>query len=85
MNTEGKKRLLTSGKINSRLTCIERLEEKSMQKGKLKHNTSAHKHGGSIIMAPACMAANGTMSLVVTDDLTADRSSRSSRLASCYL
>lgn len=47
-----------------------------MQKGKLKHSTSADKHGGSNIMAPACMAANGTMSLVFTDDLTADRSSR---------
>lgn len=29
LKKEKKKRLLTSGKINSRLTCIERLEEKS--------------------------------------------------------
>lgn len=39
-------------------------EKYRMQKGKLKHNTSAHKHGGSIIMAPACMAANGTVTSV---------------------
>ena len=34
------------------------------------------KHGGDIVMAWACMAANGTGSLVFIDDVTADKSSR---------
>ena len=34
------------------------------------------KHGGGSVMAWACMAANGTGSLVFIDDVTADKSSR---------
>ena len=40
-----------------------------------KHTTSSVKHGGSV-MAWACMAANGTGTLVFIDDVTADKSSR---------
>ena len=41
-----------------------------------KHPTSSVKHGGDSVMAWACMAANGTGSLVFIDDVTADKSSR---------
>lgn len=41
-----------------------------------KHTTSSVKHGGGSVMAWACMAANGTGSLVYIDDVTADKSSR---------
>ena len=34
------------------------------------------KHGGGSVMVWACMAANGTGSLVFIDDVTADKSSR---------
>ena len=34
------------------------------------------KHGGVSVMVWACMAANGTGSLVFIDDVTADKSSR---------
>mgnify|MGYP002715355238 CR=1 FL=1 len=40
-----------------------------------KHTTSSVKHGGGSVMAWACMAANGTGSLVFID-VTADKSSR---------
>lgn len=40
-----------------------------------KHTTSSVKHGGGSVMVWACMAANGTGSLVFTDDVTADKSS----------
>ena len=40
-----------------------------------KYTTSSVKHGGSV-MVWACMAANGTGSLVFIDDVTADKSSR---------
>uniref|UniRef100_A0A8C5P8K5 Transposase n=1 Tax=Leptobrachium leishanense TaxID=445787 RepID=A0A8C5P8K5_9ANUR len=40
-----------------------------------KHTTSPVKHGGGSVMAWACMAANGTGSLVFIDDVT-DKSSR---------
>uniref|UniRef100_A0A8C5MJ28 Transposase n=1 Tax=Leptobrachium leishanense TaxID=445787 RepID=A0A8C5MJ28_9ANUR len=39
------------------------------------HTTSSVKHGGGSVMASACMAANGTGSLVFID-VTADKSSR---------
>src|SRR4029434_10164871 len=42
----------------------------------LKHTTSSVKHGGGSVTAWACMAANGTGSLVFIDDVTADKSSR---------
>ena len=41
-----------------------------------KHTTSSVKHGGGSVMAWACMAANGTGSLVFIDYVTADKSSR---------
>uniref|UniRef100_A0A8C5LTA8 Transposase n=1 Tax=Leptobrachium leishanense TaxID=445787 RepID=A0A8C5LTA8_9ANUR len=42
-----------------------------------KHTTSSVKRGGGgSVMAWACMAANGTGSLVFIDDVTADKSSR---------
>ena len=41
-----------------------------------KYTTSCVKHGGGSVMAWACMAANGTGSLVFIDDVTADRSSK---------
>ena len=41
-----------------------------------KHTTSSVKHGGGSVMASACMAANGTGSLVFIDGVTADKSSR---------
>ena len=41
-----------------------------------KYTTSSVKHGGVSVMAWACMAANGTGSLVFIDDVTADKSSR---------
>ena len=41
-----------------------------------KHTTSSVKDGGGSVMAWACMAANGTGSLVFIDDVTADKSSR---------
>ena len=41
-----------------------------------KHTTSSVKHGGGSVIAWACMAANGTGSLVFIDDVTADKSSR---------
>lgn len=41
-----------------------------------KHTTSSVKHDGGSVMAWACMAANGTGSLVFIDDVTADKSSR---------
>ncbi|TKS81341.1 Transposable element [Collichthys lucidus] len=41
-----------------------------------KHTTSSVKHGGGSVMAWACMAANGTGSLLLIDDVTADKSSR---------
>ena len=41
-----------------------------------KHTTTSVKLAGASVMAWACMAANGTGSLVFIDDVTADRSSR---------
>ena len=41
-----------------------------------KHTTSSVKHGGGSVMVWACMAANGTGSLVFIDDVTANKSSR---------
>ena len=41
-----------------------------------KHTTSSVKHSGWCVMAWACTAATGTGSLVFTDDVTADSSSR---------
>uniref|UniRef100_A0A8C5QBF4 Transposase n=1 Tax=Leptobrachium leishanense TaxID=445787 RepID=A0A8C5QBF4_9ANUR len=41
-----------------------------------KHTTSSVKHGGGSVIAWACMAANGTGSLVFIDDVTADKRSR---------
>ncbi|KAG2468420.1 TCB1 transposase, partial [Polypterus senegalus] len=41
-----------------------------------KHTTSSLIHGGGSVMAWACMAASGTGTLVVIDDVTQDRSSR---------
>ena len=41
-----------------------------------KHTTSSVKHGGGSVMAWACMAANGTGSLVFIDDVTANKSNR---------
>lgn len=38
-------------------------------------NTSRVNHGGGSIMVSACMAANGTSSLLLTDDVSGDRSS----------
>ena len=37
-----------------------------------KQTTSSVKHGGGRVMVWACMTANGTGSLVFTDDVTAD-------------
>ena len=41
-----------------------------------KHTTSSVKHGGGSVIALACIAAKGTGSLVLIDDVTADKSSR---------
>ncbi|CAJ0940112.1 unnamed protein product [Ranitomeya imitator] len=41
-----------------------------------RHTTSSVKHGGGNVMAWACMAFNGTGSLVFIDDIRADKSSR---------
>ena len=55
-------------------------EEKSMEKERncswSKHTTSSVKQDGGSVMAWACMAANGTGSLVFVDDVTADKSSK---------
>ena len=47
-----------------------------------KHTTSYVQHGGGSVMARACMAASGTESLVFTDDVTQDRSSRMNSVVS---
>lgn len=47
----------------------------------IQHTTSSVKHGGGSVMAWACMAANGTGSLVFIDDVTADKSSRKAILS----
>ena len=41
-----------------------------------KATTSSVKHGGDSVMAWICVAANGTGSLVLINDVTTDRSSR---------
>lgn len=38
-----------------------------------KQSTSSVKHVGGSVLAVACVAANGTGSLVFIDDVTADR------------
>ena len=57
--------------------------EKERNSSWSKVTTSSVRHGGVSVITWTCMAANGTGSLVFTDDVTADRSSSHTWILKC--